>query len=154
MKAKISYWLYRYLPAELAGNVFSITAGYVIRNYATNQLLIAYGTTLFDSLGYFSVIIIRDLLKSTKQHHTTQKRYTKHSLARDLALLLAEFGFAEMLDIVVIRPYFIYALPLVIKPLGLAIFMANTAATIVFYLVAIIIHERLRVARPHTVDEP
>lgn len=154
MKAKISYWLHRYLPAELSGNLLSIVAGYVIRNYATNQLLIAYGTTFFDSLGYFSVIIIRHILYSAKHHRTTQKRYTRYSLTTDLVLLFAEFGFAEILDIVAIRPYFIYTFPLAIKPLGLAILTANCAATIVFYLIAIIIHERLHFKRSHTVDEP
>ena len=127
-------WMARFLPAEVLGLVGSY-AGYLVCSRAGfPPAVAAYGAAMGENCVYYAVIFLRDLAAQPPG----QRR-----AGTILRAMIHDFGLAEALDTLVMRPG---ATLLAVTVLGEAIGIAvgKVAADAVFYGLAITFWERRR----------
>ncbi|GAA1961273.1 hypothetical protein [Microbacterium deminutum] len=127
----IVFWIVRYLPAEIVGTAAMILAGIAVTIWTDSPAVIALAALLGEIVGFYTVLavtIYAEQLQVTPAWRT--------AIARTGLLLLAEFGVAEVLDTVLIRPAAlmlgIWLLP---DPVW-GLLAGKVAADIVFYSIA------------------
>jgi len=141
MKMKIIEWVKRYAPAEvfaLIGAFLGAGAGLFLTN---NLIVSAYCAAFGENIFYYGLIIIRDMHNSHKEHKKVNKKYTLLSFAKNIRDLIIEFGPAETLDSLLIRPFCMYLFPIVVGNFYLGILVGKLVADITFYGPTIIGYE-------------
>ncbi|MEV4622270.1 hypothetical protein AB0J74_26600 [Asanoa sp. NPDC049573] len=128
---RVRDWLARYAPAEAAG----ITGALLAAAAVDSPEAAAVAGTVGETVGFYATILVRDLRAGGRPA----------AVVRDLAV---EFGAAEVLDTLLVRPAAMY---LATRALGTAtagVVAGKLAADAVFYTIAIIGYElrRQRVA--------
>ncbi|MBI5060946.1 MAG: hypothetical protein HZB67_01385 [Candidatus Aenigmarchaeota archaeon] len=141
MKHKLREWARRYLPAEIIGIIAGILAAIFSFGLTGNRIVTAYAGTWGENLGYYGYMSGRDVRVSRRRHKEVNKRYDLTSFAKNIRNLLLEFGPSEIFDSFLIRPFFMYAFPLLVGNLPLGILIATVVANITFYTPVIVIYE-------------
>jgi hypothetical protein len=95
----IVFWIVRYLPAEIVGTAAMVVAGLVATIWTSAPALIAVAALFGEIVGFYVVLAITIYAEQTA-HSLTWRR----AIARTFLLLVAEFGAAEVLDTLLIRP--------------------------------------------------
>ena len=98
--------------------------------------------TIGENVGYYGYIIVIEWIRHYRNHH-------QHGLPRRTVLvfsktardILIEFGPAELLDSLLVRPLFMFIAPQLVGPYALGVFVGKIAADLVFYSVAVIGYE-------------
>jgi len=141
MKMKIIEWVKRYATAE----VFALIGAFLgasVGLFLTNNLIVsAYCAAFGENIFYYGLIIIRDVRNSHKEHKKNSKKYGFLSFVKNNRDLIVEFGPAETLDSLVIRPFWMYLFPIVLGNFYLGILVGKLVADITFYGLAIIGYE-------------
>ncbi len=83
-------------------------------------------------------MIFGKVLKSTK---TVKKKYEFKSFFTDFKNLIVEFGPAEILDVLAVRPFFMYLIPKLTGEFLLGTFIGKMIADVIFFIPAIIMYE-------------
>lgn len=136
-------WVRRYLPAELAGLSATLLCAWVVMELSHNAVFTALVTTWTESLAYYGSMIIREL-----RMRPQLTPLTVPAVLRDIVL---EFGLAELLDSMLIRPAALYLAFSLLPHVGLAVIAGKFVADVVFYIPTIVSFELLRQrARPIT----
>ncbi|MCW3121146.1 MAG: hypothetical protein JWQ38_638 [Flavipsychrobacter sp.] len=141
LKRKVKEWLKRYLPAEIISIAATLVAGIWAHNCNYGLLGTALAGTWAGTLAYYTYIFIVDFRKSIDLHTLQGRLYTNKSLGKDLRALAAEFGIAEVVDSLLLRPAFMYYIPLLMGHLVSGILVAKLCGDITFYIPAIIGYE-------------
>ncbi len=141
IQEKILEWIKRYIPAEIAATLGAIIGASSIFYLTRNRILSAYAGAIGDIIGFYIIILLRDIFKSIIKPKSNNKRYDKLSLAKDVRNILIEFGPAEILDNLIIRPFFMYLFPLFFNNYAFGILFAKVSADIIFYLPTIFSYE-------------
>jgi hypothetical protein len=127
-------WLRRYLPAELVAAPCALLSGLAVAELTGSSAAAALAATWGENVGFYGLMIARELLK----------RRTLRALPRVVGALALEFGPAEALDSLLLRPAAIYTgLALAPHP-ALGMLGGKLAADVGFYLPAIACHELQR----------
>jgi hypothetical protein len=140
--AKWREWISRYGWAEVSGTIGSYL-GFLIVNALTHSLVAAsFGAALGENIGFYGAIFARE--------HAERRRAGDTPSARQyLAIaktLIHEFGAAELLDFVIVRPATtFFAVTLFGK--GAGVMIGKISADLVFYSLAISFYERRRAKR-------
>jgi hypothetical protein len=150
-RARIRVWLFRYGPAELGGVTLAFAASFAVRRWTGNAVLAAYAAAWAETVGYVSVMVIRDLLSELRAARARgEKPHIRH--AGEVATgLLAEFGPAGVIDTFVTRPFMMGAGVRLCGPV-LGIIAGKLSADVLFYGPVIYMYEwrvrrRARLAR-------
>lgn len=98
-RRRIVFWIVRYLPGEVAGTAAMVLAGLAVTIWTSAPALIALAALLGEFLGFYAVLAITIFLEQSAVAATRRS-----ALARAFLLLVAEFGPAELLDTLLIRP--------------------------------------------------
>lgn len=138
---KIKGWVSRYLPAELCSIAATVAAAYIIFKWSGSRIGTAFAATWAGNLAYFGYIISKDVIKRVRFVKKEGRHYTKKDFWYNLRALFVEFGLAELLDSLVIRPALSYYIPLWVGSLLYGTLIAKFAADVTFYIPAIIGHE-------------
>ncbi|MET2012621.1 hypothetical protein ABXJ56_13830 [Microbacterium chocolatum] len=142
----ILFWLRRYLPAELAGTAALVLAGLAVAGTSAHPVVITMAAVVGENLGFYGVLAVMVLVE---QHR--RGRRGARATAATVILLAAEFGGAELLDSLLVRPGAIsLALWLVPDPFW-ALLVGKVAADLVFYTIAAvgyIVTTKTRLRRP------
>lgn len=134
--SRLAESLRRYLPAEAAGLLTAAAAGLVFLALTGSQALAAVGAAWGENAGYYGMIAVRDF----RGHRSLGPR----PLAYTMGNLLVEFGPAEALDSLLLRPALMFAgLALFTNPL-LGIVAGKLSADLAFYIPTIAGREVLR----------
>ena len=127
----IVFWITRYLPAEIVGTAAMVMAGLLVTVWTENPALIALAALLGEIVGFYAVLAITIYVEQTPI-----ARNRGSALARTAALLVAEFGVAELLDTLLIRPLALMAgVWLFTDPLW-GLLAGKIVADILFYAIA------------------
>ncbi|GIF47731.1 hypothetical protein DFJ67_6621 [Asanoa ferruginea] len=124
---RIREWLARYAPAEAAG----ITGALLAAAAVDSPEAAAVAGTIGETIGFYTMIFVRDLRAGNRPGR----------VVRDMVV---EFGPAEVLDTLLVRPGAMY---LATRALGTAtsgVVAGKLAADAVFYTIAIIGYELRR----------
>ncbi|WP_165865789.1 hypothetical protein [Vallicoccus soli] len=136
-RAALARWVRRYLPAEVAGTASALAAGLLAHAGTGDPLTTALAAAWAEALGFYAVVVARDLAGAGRPGRR-----------RALGRLLVEFGPAEALDSLVVRPWAMWALPALLAGSGAGVaaglLAGKVAADAAFYAVAVVGHEASR----------
>ena len=141
MKNKINEWLKRYLPAEVISMIFTLVSAELTFHYTQNNIATALIATLIGNTVYFSCILLNDVVSTRKQCLMNGKKYTRLIFYKNIRALFLEFGLAEVIDSLLIRPFLMYYLPILLNSLTWGTFLAKITADVTFYLPTIFLYE-------------
>ena len=127
----IVFWLVRYLPAEIVGTAAMVLGGLVVTIWTDNAAVIALAALVGEIIGFYTVLAITIYAEQAQVAQTMRA-----AIGRTGLLLVAEFGVAELLDTLLIRPAAlmlgVWLLP---DPLW-GLLAGKIVADIVFYAIA------------------
>ncbi|SDG75924.1 hypothetical protein [Microbacterium pygmaeum] len=95
----IVFWIVRYLPAEIVGTAAMILAGLTVTIWTDSSALIAIAALLGETVGFYVVLAITIYAEQAPISSNWRR-----AAGRTFLLLVAEFGAAELLDTLLIRP--------------------------------------------------
>lgn len=98
-KRGIVFWIVRYLPAEIVGTAAMVLAGLAVTIWTANPALIAIAALLGEIVGFYIVLAI-----TIYAEQAAVSPNWRRAAVRTFLLLIAEFGAAELLDTLLIRP--------------------------------------------------
>ncbi|GAB3602908.1 hypothetical protein [Microbacterium aureliae] len=151
-RRSVDFWVRRYLPAEIIGTAGMILAGIAVTAWTDSAALIALAALAGETLGFYAVLCVTIYTEQARVRRSARAAATRTAL-----LLAAEFGAAEILDTLLIRPAALMAgVWLLADPLW-GLLAGKVVADLVFYAVAagaFTVTERtgLRVSRPRVIE--
>ena len=131
---KILHWLDRFGWAELAGLATSYLGYHLIASTGAGGVVAAFGAAIGENVGYYTVIFLRDLraLPAGERHPRRVARAMLH-----------DFGIAEGLDTLILRPGLTWGAVALLGPVwGIA--AGKFLCDLAFYGIAITFYERRR----------
>lgn len=127
----VVFWIVRYLPAEIVGTAAMVLAGLLVTIWTDNAALIALAALAGEIVGFYAVLAVTIYAEQAQVAKTV-----RGAIGRTGMLLVAEFGVAELLDTLLIRPAAlmlgVWLLP---DPLW-GLLAGKVVADIVFYAIA------------------
>ncbi|MCZ4549834.1 hypothetical protein [Gordonia rubripertincta] len=154
--AKLKEWIRRYLPCEIAGTIGEFGGAGLVYWTTGSLAAAAVAGTIGASIGYYAIAFGT---AARCYHHADSRRRgpLRGVVAALLALrsLLVEFGPAEAVDSLAVRPFAFYVGPLLLGSTLAGWIAAKFFADIIFYLCTIVSYERFGslIARKQTVPE-
>ncbi len=137
MRAKIVDWIKRYLPAEISGTVGAVVGGLVLHVATSNTALVALGGVWGENVGYYSTILLSDIVSVARNN----KPFKLRNAYLVLRNIFVEFGFSEVLDTFVTRPLLLYAFVGMIDNVPAGLIIGKLGADVAFYSITILMYE-------------
>lgn len=155
-RSKTVEWLRRYLPNEVAGWVGELGGAWLTYELTGSFTAAVIAGTVGASAGYYATAYVNGV-RWACQANGHRRRDVRILIANLLAVrsILVEFGPAEAIDSVVIRPVLLYTLPFLLGNIAVGWVVGSILADVAFYVMAIFSYERftsLLVVRGRTVD--
>jgi hypothetical protein len=141
VKSKIKEWVRRYLPADIISTVLSLATAWIINRTTGENVLAAFVGSAMASISFYGIIAYNDVRKSLKHHGKHDLSYGFIAYFKDLRNLVIEFGPSEILDVLAVRPFFMYLMPKVIGEFVLGTLIGKMIADVVFFIPAIVMYE-------------
>jgi hypothetical protein len=128
-RSRARFWLRRYLVAEIASVAGLLLCARLAAAWSWPAPMLAVLATIVSGIGFYGVLALGV--------HAEQRRAgAARPRRRTLVLLIAEFGPAELLDSLLVRPTAIWLALAVISTDGAAVIVGKVAADVVFYAAA------------------
>jgi hypothetical protein len=141
--SKLREWVRRYLPCEIAGTVGEL-GGAAVAYLATGSLAAAaISATIGASTGYYAAAYASALRWSYRVQD--RRRWPSRVLVSNVLALRSvavEFGPAELIDSVALRPVAFYVGPLIFHNTIAGWVFGKLVSDVAFYLFAIFSYER------------
>jgi hypothetical protein len=134
MRNEIIAWRKRFLLAELCGASLAVAASWFANHFFANAVIAAYAGAAGDTIGFYMPIIIQDATALRKKLHAGDSYFTWRSVLLLIKTMLLEFGPAEIIDSLFLRPFFMYYLPILFHNYTLGILAGKLAGDIMFYI--------------------
>ncbi len=147
---RIGTWLRRYGPSEVLGTIASVGAAVGVQEVTGSLAAAAYAGSLAEAVVFYGVMFLRE---SVREAHLAGKRgrpFGSADLIPVARSLVLEFGAAESLDLLLVRPACM-ALGLDLIGGNLGGLVGKLAADVVFYGPVLAIYE-WRIARSRARD--
>jgi hypothetical protein len=142
---KFREWVRRYLPCEIVGTIGEF-GGAAVAYLATGSLAAAAITaTIGASAGYYATAYA-SALRLTYRDHDRRRWPSRVLMSNMLALrsVAVEFGPAELIDSIAVRPVAFYVGPLMFHNTIAGWIFGKLVSDLAFYLVAIFSYERFK----------
>lgn len=116
MRKKIKKWLCRYGPAEIISLPATLIPAQMcsmtdVLYESRNAVAAAVADTWGGNIGYFGTILLHDVRLTRKKYEAEGRYYGLRAIGKNLRVLFLEFGVAEALDTLLVRPALMYYLP-------------------------------------------
>ena len=138
---KIKEWLKRYLPAEIVGTFTAVGVATITHLFTANYIFIAYTATLGEAFGFYSTVIIQNIITANKKNELKNKSFKFSDFSKIIAGIVLEFGPSGLLDGLLLRPFFMYLFPILMKNFTLGILAGKIAGDCTFYMLVILSYE-------------
>jgi hypothetical protein len=132
VKARVGVWLRRYAPAEVASLIGALVAAQVAWTLSGNGAAAAVAGAWGETTAYYTTMLARELIR------------TQAGLFVTLRELILEFGVAEALDTLLIRPGLMYAGGQLVADVRLGVLLGKLGADVFFYVPTITAFELRR----------
>ncbi len=142
---KLREWIRRYLPCEMAGTVGEFGGAAVAYLATESHAAAAITATIGASAGYYAAAYLSALRWSYRAQG--RRRLPSRVLVANLLAVRSvavEFGPAELIDSVAVRPVAFYAGPMIVDNTVGGWILAKLVADVAFYLCAIFTYERFK----------
>lgn len=152
---KLREWFWRYLPAEIAGTFTALLAASAAYASTNSLIAAAFAGSLGEAVGYYGAATYREIRHYYQKHHG--HKHAKRiglTVAHTLRGLVIEFGPAEAIDGVFLRPYLLYSMPLLLHNTVLGWLVGKLIADVFFYAFAGIGYELRKAAAKRAEKQP
>ena len=156
-RQKLLEWVRRYLPCEIVGTVTEIGGAAAVYLWTGSWAVAAVAATVCASVGYYSIAYVnavRWLVPQQSHRHWAPRLAMANLLA--LRSIAVEFGPAEAVDSLAVRPAAYYLAPTLTGSMAAGLIIGKVLADIGFYACTIFSYEKFRklVAVEHPVHDP
>lgn len=127
----VLFWVRRYLPAEILGTAVMLGAGLAASAWTGAPAAIALAALVGETVGFYAVLAVVILLEQLRVVRTRRR-----AMVRTLLLLVAEFGAAELLDTLLVRPAALFIGVLIVPDPVWGLLAGKVAADVLFYAIA------------------
>jgi len=141
-RSKVKEWIWRYLPAEIIATFTALLSAGITFSVTNSYALSAIVGTIGENVGYYSYFIFKEASNHHKVHKTL--KFPKRAILifrKTTRNLLLEFGPAELVDSLIVRPFAMFVAPQLISPYLVGILAGKLTADAVFYGIAIVGYE-------------
>lgn len=138
-RGRVSEWLRRYLPAEVAATAGAISAALIVDQFSVAAAT-AFAGSLGETAAFYTVIVVRDRAK--------RRGLSDNRICGTWRKLLIEFGVAELADTFVVRPLAMYLAARLAGDTMIGVFVGKIAADVIFYTLAIVGYEVAKSVMP------
>ncbi len=143
IRHKIFEWLRRYAPNETAGWVAQVGAAAAVHALTGSYAAAVIAATIGASAGYYAAAYVNGVRWACRaqagRSWPIRVLVANGLTARSIAV---EFGPAETIDSITIRPLALYLGPLVVGNTALGFVLGSIVADIAFYVMTIVSYER------------
>jgi len=136
-------WVARYGPAEVVGTGGALLGAYLVHALTRSEIAAAYGGTIGENLGFYGVMIGREVRADYRRHRGQGLGYGVRQWLQTASNLMLEFGLAEVLDSALIRPLAMGAGTHYLGR-GWGVPAGKVVADLIFYVPVIIAYELRR----------
>jgi hypothetical protein len=133
IRRKIGQWCARYLPAEVVGTISAVASAYFAYVATGDRATAAIVGTIGENVGFYGVMAV---IEWRRQGRLGPMGRQARAL-RTIRVLSAEFGPAEVIDSLLVRPGAMYLGPFVTGGITTGSLLGKIMADAVFYAVAI-----------------
>jgi hypothetical protein len=129
MRQRAGVWLRRYVPAEVASLVAALVAAQLVWSLTGSAAGAAVAGAWGETAVYYVTMLLRELAT------------TRGALLVTVRELVLEFGVAEALDTLLVRPALMYAAGQLVADLRLGILLGKLVSDVFFYVPTIAAYE-------------
>jgi hypothetical protein len=144
-RQKLAEWVRRYLPLEIAGWAGELGAA-AVAYWLTGSFAVAVvAGTIGASAGYYATAYVNGVRWSYRAEDS--RLWPSRVLTANFCSLRSiaiEFGPAEVIDSVFIRPVALYAGPFLLGNVVMGWIVGSLVADVAFYVLAIFSYERFK----------
>lgn len=137
---KISEWLHRYIPSEIAAITTAYLGFWYVFTTTGNHTAASYASAMTENIGFYSVILFREIRKARKEALLNNTKYTSSDFFKTCIGLFFEFGPGEILDSFIVRPVTI-GLGTHYLGMELGVLLGKLSADVTFFVPTILIYE-------------
>jgi len=141
-KSNFKEWFDRYKYAEIAATSAALASSQFSRIF--DGLTTAYLITFSEYLAFYGVILFMAYKKLVETNRSLDKKIPLKEIVFLIRNLLLEFGYPAMLDLFIIRPFFMYWMPILTGNYFMGIILGKIAADSIFYGLAIVNYELIK----------
>lgn len=139
--SRLRFFVARYGLMEIMGTITATLAGLAAHQLTGSLLVTAIAGSLGETVGFYGTAAYREIRQYYQLHH-------EHARLRRIWLtslhavrgMLIEFGPAEVVDSLFVRPALMYILPQVTGNIATGLLAGKLLADVVFYGIAAIGH--------------
>ncbi len=135
---QIKKWVLRFLPGEIIGTLTAVSTASIAHVFTDNGILVAYSGSLGEAIGFYTTIIIQTIFVYKKKYFVQVDSLKIGDFAKIIRNLLIEFGPAGIIDGLLLRPFFMYVFPMILKDFTLGLLIGKIMGDITFYVLVII----------------
>jgi hypothetical protein len=142
---KLREWVRRYLPCEIAGTTCEFGGAGIAYVLTGSFAVAAIVATVGASLGYYAAAY-STAVRTTHRDHSHLPWARRALTANGLALrsIAIEFGPAEVIDSLIVRPLAFYFGPILFGGMVAGCIFAKLVADVGFYVLAIFSYEQFK----------
>jgi len=141
-KANFKEWFDRYKYAELAAICAALASSQFSRFF--DGLTTAYLITVTEYLAFYGIILFIAYKNLINENKLLNKKNSLIDVAHLVKNLLLEFGYPAILDFFIIRPFFMYWMPVMTENYFTGIILGKISADSIFYFLAIVNYELIK----------
>ena len=141
MRRKLKEWLWRYGPAEIVSLPATLLPALLLQRSTHDAIAAALAGTWGGNIGYFGTMLLLDIRRTRNMLRQQGRAYSWREASRNMRALVIEFGVAELLDSLLVRPALMYYMPKLLGRFSWGIITAKIIADLSFYLPAILFYE-------------
>jgi hypothetical protein len=141
-KVQFKEWFDRYKYAELAATSSALLGSQFSRFF--DGLTTAYLITFLEYFAFYGVIIAITYQQRAKMNSALQQQTTYSDVLLIAKNLLLEFGYPALLDMLFVRPFCMYWLPILTGNAVTGILTGKLCADLVFYFLTIVNYEIMK----------
>ncbi|MDP9168591.1 MAG: hypothetical protein M3O32_21405 [Actinomycetota bacterium] len=141
--SKLREWARRYLPCEIAGTCVEMGGAAIAYAITDSVAVAAVVATIGASVGYYAAAYVT-AVRTAYRGHPGAARVSRAVAAngRGLRSVAIEFGPAEVVDSLLVRPLAFYFGPILFANMVAGWIFAKVVADVGFYVLAIVSYER------------
>ena len=129
-KTRFKEWFDRYKYAELAATTAALLSSQFSRVFSS--LTTAYLITFTEYIAFYGVIIVTTYLPFSKRNIAAGKVTSKTDILQIVKNLLLEFGYPAILDLLFVRPFCMFWLPIITGNTITGVIAGKICADVVF----------------------
>jgi hypothetical protein len=142
---KLLEWVRRYLPCEIAGTACELGGAAIAYLFTGSYAAAAVAATIGASVGYYAAAYSCAVRTTYREHgHLRRTRRVLAANAFALRSVAIEFGPAEVIDSLFIRPVAFYLGPILFGNVLAGWIFGKLVADVGFYALAILSYERFK----------